>query len=97
MRTAQPIGGDHASGTRHKSSSGGSGRSCSTGLNASTGPNGGAFSCSARSFSVSDSLNEFRPLSDDVADTELDPADGWIRLSENVFTRPFDNGPEDTQ
>ncbi|NUJ89671.1 hypothetical protein HOW07_16775 [Plantibacter sp. MCCC 1A11337] len=62
-----------------------------------TGPNGGAFSCSARNFSVSDSVNEYRPLSDDVADTELDPADGWIRLSENVFTRPFDNGPEDTQ
>jgi len=62
-----------------------------------TGPNGGAFSCSARTFSVSDSVNEYRPLSDAVADTELDPADGWIRLSENVFTRQFDSGPEDTQ
>lgn len=61
------------------------------------GLNGGEFSCSAHTFRVRDEVNECRPLSDAVADSEMAPADGRIHFSENLPTHSFDSGPEDTQ
>lgn len=46
---------------------------------------------------VSDSTNEYTVLADTVVDTELDPADGWTKISQNVFTRPVEPTTSDTQ
>jgi hypothetical protein len=46
---------------------------------------------------LSDSVDEYTVLSDAVVETALDPADGWTKISENVFTRPVEPTTSDTQ
>lgn len=54
-------------------------------------------SCGSDGLVLTDSVNEYTVIADDFAESQLDPDEGWTRLSENVFTRPVVDETADTQ